>query len=260
LAVDRGWSPEETRWKLLLSIGEGWGLDDPSGGLAATVLLTRFPPNLAVVGMLLVRQTRSRSGLGRLLLEHVLARAGSSIVFLYATEIGRPLYERLGFVPAETSARHFGSWNGGELTQSSSARAMTADDIHAVATLDRQAFGADRRLLLTGLTASADRTIVLEHGGAIVAFGVAWRNLDRVQLGPIVAPDEDAARIVIAALARGQELPLRIDLSGRWPALSDWVREHGLAPQTSVPLMVLGGRILPGDRAGLIAVATLATG
>jgi len=260
LAVDRGWGPEEARWKLLLSIGEGWGLDDPSGGLAASVLLTRFPPDLAVIGMMLVRQSQGRKGLGRCLLEHVLAAVGSSLVFLYATELGQPLYERLGFETCETIVRHIGCWNTPEPPHSPGMRTLTASDFDAVAALDRESFGGDRSRLLSGLVAIADRAVVLERGGAISSYGFVWRNLNHMQLGPIVAPNHEAAQLVIQSLAHGHESPLRLDVSNHSSELLAWVRNRGLAPLRSVPLMTLNGTRMPGDRTRLIATATLATG
>jgi GNAT superfamily N-acetyltransferase len=260
LAVNRGWFPEITRWKMLLSIGEGWGVDDPDGGLSATVVLTRFPLGLAAVGLMLVRESRSRQGLGRLLMEHVLPRAHPDTVFLYATALGEPLYEKLGFVAVDRVARHIGSWKDSPHDGAWRARPLAPGEFTAVLALDRLVFGADRRELLSALVSIADRTLVLERNGSIAAFGIAWPNVGRVHLGPIVAPDEDAARTLIADLARNQTLPLRFDLSVRWNGLSAWAVEHGITAQPSIPLMALNGKQLPGDRKQLIAVATLATG
>ena len=36
LAADRGWPPERNKLRLLFAVGEGYGIDDPAGGLAAT--------------------------------------------------------------------------------------------------------------------------------------------------------------------------------------------------------------------------------
>ncbi|MBZ5609741.1 MAG: GNAT family N-acetyltransferase [Acidobacteriia bacterium] len=260
LAINRGWLPEEPRWKMLLSCGEGWAIEDPNGSLSAVVLLTRFPPDLAVIGMMLVRENRSRQGLGRQLMEHVLVRAHPATVFLYATEMGRPLYEKLGFVPVDAVARHLGNWTSPAREPAPQVRAMAAQDMNTVLALDRRAFGADRSDLLIPLVNIAACALVLERNGAIDAFGLAWQNVGRMQLGPIVAPDQEAARALIDALARGHEVPVRVDLQVGQAELTSWAREHGLTAHPPTPLMVLGGKDLPGERSRLIAVATLATG
>jgi hypothetical protein len=41
LAADRGWPPEQNKWRLF-AVGEAYGVDDPAGGLAAMVVLTRY--------------------------------------------------------------------------------------------------------------------------------------------------------------------------------------------------------------------------
>ena len=60
-------------------------------------MLTRYGGGLAAVGMMLVAAQREGRGLGRRLMTHLLDRAGDATVFLTATPLGRPLYEKLGF-------------------------------------------------------------------------------------------------------------------------------------------------------------------
>ena len=99
LSVDRGWSPERSKWSLLLGACQTFGVDAPDGrGLAGAVVLTRWGPDLASVGMMLVAARYGRRGLGRGLMEHVIAEAGDATVTLFATDLGRPLYEKLGFL------------------------------------------------------------------------------------------------------------------------------------------------------------------
>ncbi len=260
LAVHRGWLPEATRWRMVLACGEGWAIDDPADGLAAVVLLTRFAPGLAAIGMMLVRENRGRQGLGRRLMEHVLERARPATVFLYATEMGRPLYEKLGFVSVDAVARHIGLWSSPAGEPLQRVRAMQPQDLSAVLALDRRAFGADRAPLLNRLIDLAARSLVIERDGAIAAFGIAWRNSERVQVGPVVAPDEESARALIDALASGHACPVRMDLAVAQRELSRWTQARGLASHPPTPLMVLGGNALPGVRSLLIAVTTLATG
>jgi hypothetical protein len=70
-SVDREWSAEEHKWTLLLEPAEAYGVDDPSGGLAGAVVLGRYGPKLASVGMMLVASRYGRQGLGRRLMAHM---------------------------------------------------------------------------------------------------------------------------------------------------------------------------------------------
>ncbi len=110
LAVDRGWSPESAKWTLLLAASEVFGVDAPDGrGLAGSVTLTRWGPDLAAVGMMLVAARYGRRGLGRALMEHLLRAAGpDATVTLFATDMGRPLYEQLGFRPVRRNVSFVG--------------------------------------------------------------------------------------------------------------------------------------------------------
>ena len=257
LGQSRGWAPETVKWKLMFELGEVWGIEDPDGGLAAAVTLMRFEPGIAVIGMMIVRESRGRMGLGRRLLEQVLRAAHPSTVFLYASAMGRPLYERLGFQPAAALTRHFGRWTSSEVGQ---APGIGPTAVDPVIEFDCAAFGADRRAWITALLGMAERTAVLERAGRILAFGIAWRNVDRVQLGPVTACDEAAARSIILTLAHGHDLPIRIDLAGCWSGLSGWLQERGLEAFPHDPQMVLGGAALPGERARIVTLACGATG
>ncbi len=113
LAADRGWAPEISKWRLHFMISDVFGVDDPAGdGLAGMVVLTRYGPSLAVIGMMVVASRYGRQGLGRQLMLHVMAAAGPAVVYLTATSFGRPLYERLGFVPLDSITRHVGVFTG----------------------------------------------------------------------------------------------------------------------------------------------------
>jgi GNAT superfamily N-acetyltransferase len=69
----------------------------PGRGLARAVVLARYLPALAVMGMLLAASRHGRRGVGRTLVQHVLAQVPGQVVYLHATPQGRPLYEQLGF-------------------------------------------------------------------------------------------------------------------------------------------------------------------
>lgn len=263
LAVDREWSPERAKWSLLLECGTGYGIDDPAGGLAATVVVMGYQPTLSVIGMMLVSRRRSREGLGRLLMSHAVEHAGPGVCYLYATEFGRPLYEQLGFVTTDTVTKHFGHFSGDSDDDGSPPRAGRPADLDAITALDRAAFGADRGRLLSRLVTSSERFAVLERGGVVIGFGVAWRNLSVVNVGPIVAPDHDAAGRLVAGLATGHSLPVRVDVPASREDFSRWLQRHGLdgaSPGPPVPLMTFEAKPLPGERSLLYAIGSQATG
>src|SRR5579862_2509994 len=125
LSLDRGWSPERAKWSLLLAACEVFGVDAPDGrGLAGAVVLTRWAPDYASVGMMLVAARYQRRGLGKALMEHLLAAAGDgAMVTLFATDMGRPLYEKLGFKPVRRNTCFVGRFKPGAGRAAAAVRA-----------------------------------------------------------------------------------------------------------------------------------------
>lgn len=82
LARDRGWLPEERKWRLLFDLAVVYGVRDPPGELAGVAVLTRYGTEFAVIGMMLVATRYGGRGLGRALMNRALADVGDAIVFL----------------------------------------------------------------------------------------------------------------------------------------------------------------------------------
>jgi GNAT superfamily N-acetyltransferase len=263
LADDRGWSPEVNKWHLIFAVSEVYGVDDPAGGLAGTVVLTRYGTELAAVGMMLVASCHGRQGLGRRLMRHVLEEAAGAVVYLTATEQGRPLYEQLGFHAIDTSTSYIGifrttlSDDAARPAASASPRRVTAASLGALAELDLAVFGADRGRVLAELVTFADRFV--ECGEPVSGYAAGWTNGDIAMIGPLVASDARAAAILITSLANGLTGPVRLDVTGRHSDLARWARANGLSACGVTTLMVHGGS-LPGDRARLFGPVSVAIG
>jgi GNAT superfamily N-acetyltransferase len=110
LARDRGWLPEEGKWRLLFDLAVVYGVRDSAGELAGVAVLTRYGAEFAVIGMMLVATRYGGRGLGRALMNRALADVGDAIVSLHATPVGRPLCEKLGFVPTGASHTYLGGF------------------------------------------------------------------------------------------------------------------------------------------------------
>ena len=287
LSVDRGWLPEKAKWSLLLEVSEVFGIDAPDGGdggdgtdggdgaLAGAVVLTRYGADLASVGMMLVAARYSRMGLGRALMEHLLAEAGDATVTLFATDLGKPLYDKLGFRTIRRSAAFTGPFRADPFradpfraepavttaTADNSkmrTRPAAAADMASIIDVDKAAFGADRSRLLRRLPAFAAQLLVLETGRSIAGFAAAWQNHTSTVIGPVVAPDGAAARRLIGDLAAGIRGQVRLDLDPDRPELPAWAVRHGLQPAGLNAVMAYGDRPPPGDPARLFTPISIA--
>ena len=263
LAADRGWPPERNKWRLLFAVGEAYGIDDPAGGLAAMVVLTRYGRQLAAVGTMVVASRFGHRGLGRRLTTHLLEQAGPAVVYLAAnsSSYSRPLFESMGFQSIDTVTRHAGRYTPRpHAAMPGSVRPVSMSDRELMAALDQKIFGADRRHVLTELFGFAERVLVAEdRRGTLTGFAVAWRNEDDLVIGPLVAADYAVARRLITAIAAEENGSVRVDIRGSHLELANWAAARGLVPCGSATLMVHGGS-LPGERDKLFAPTSGATG
>jgi GNAT superfamily N-acetyltransferase len=292
LSVDRGWLPERAKWSLLLEVSEVFGIDAPGGGdggngadgagsgdgvLAGAVVLTRYGADLASVGMMLVAARYGRRGLGRALMEHLLAEAGDATVTLFATDLGKPLYDKLGFRTIRRSAAFTGPFRAGPADPAEAAepaepagaaraadnskmrtRPAAAADMASIIDVDKAAFGADRSRLLRRLPAFAGPLLVLETEHGVAGFAASWQNHTSTVIGPVVAPDGAAARRLIGDLAAGIRGQVRLDLDPDRPELPPWAVRHGLQPAGLNAVMAYGDRPPPGDPARLFTPISIA--
>ncbi|WP_031511073.1 GNAT family N-acetyltransferase [Streptomyces megasporus] len=271
LAADRGWAREEHKWRLLLTAGQGHGIDDPRGGLIGAFVLTTYGPldgdpggrPSACVSMVLVAARHARRGLGLGLMRHALEEAGDATVFLFATDLGRPLYERLGFTalaPADMFTGRFACSCAEDHTAAVPVRDATAADLPALRALDATVFGADRTHLLARLPSFADRIAVAATDTELTGFAAAWPTEGATVIGPVVAEDETTARALIAHLASRVEGPIRFDTYAHHRELATWLRAHGLDGRFLATLMVHGTPDVPCDTGRVFAPYSVALG
>ncbi|WP_433247761.1 GNAT family N-acetyltransferase [Streptosporangium sp. CA-135522] len=258
LAQDRGWPAEYRAWDLLFALGEVYGIDDPAGGLAATVALARHGDTLTTVGGLLVARRHGRRGLGERLMRHATERAGTPSIWLTATEYGRRMYAGLGYRTTGTCTRYAGRLRPDDLPGHRSRKADRTD-LPGIIALDTEVFGADRTGLMTYLFSAAEQIRLVEGPAGVRGFAGLWRGVDSAVIGPLVAESPDVAAALLSGLAPAVEGPVRIDLDGHRPKLRAWLEEHGLREGDDTTVMVRGDD-LPGDRTRLFTPVTGAIG
>jgi predicted N-acetyltransferase YhbS len=172
--------------------------ENGSGGAAGAVCCVSFGAT-GWIGALGVAPEARRHGVGRALTEAAVARLrerGAGTVLLFATDMGRPLYERLGFV-AEGAAT---AWRGtaGAVVGTLDVRRLREDDREAVGALDRLATGEDRSNLFDALHPLSG--VAVDRG----AEPVGWAAKAPYGAGiAICAADEEAGAALMAAAARG---------------------------------------------------------
>ena len=227
LALSRqaGWPHRRADWELAQALSQGVvAVED--GRVVATTLMTPYGDDAGTINMVVVDEAARGRGLGRMLMEAALARAGARTCYLVATPEGLPLYEKLGFIATGTIAQHQGE--AAPVGAPDGVSWAEAHDHPRLAILDRAAFGHDRSALMQALRATA-RFAVLREGSAVEAFA-AIRPFGRdLVIGPVVARSAAEAKLLVGFLLahhRGRFVRLDTDSA---TGLADWLVERGLA-------------------------------
>jgi hypothetical protein len=247
LVTDRGWAWTPAQWELMLALGPGWGAFDATG-LLGTALTTPYPEMQAISGVL-VGSWAGRRGIGTALMTNILD-IGPSV--LYATEMGTPLYARLGFHAVGATTSYQGEFTG---TAAGVSRLATAADAASLAVLDREVSGYSRTALWERLLAPSAPYVVRMSDEGVVA---TRPNPDGVTVGPLIASSAASACELIADVAAnaGQ---VRVDTDSA--ELAAFLVGRGFEKRDGgCALMVRGAEDVPGDRSRYFAPASHALG
>lgn len=215
---------------------------------------------LAYVGMLGVRPEAQRQGVALALMEALLAwldGRGCPLAALDATDMGAPLYARLGFVDVGRSymAAADSAPAAGPLPEG--VFRLGPGDLAELAAFEAPIFGAGRRALLADLIAShPGRALAARDGaGGLIGYIVARDDA----LGPWAARTPQAADLLLrAGLACGFATPPRVLIPAGSAAAAGILAAAGFSVRRELRYMQRGGPTLPGrpsDRYGLASFA-----
>ena len=260
LSAEALWNQTADDWRMMLALGEGFGLVDAEGALVATSLALPFTSGgFGWISMVLVTESRRRQGLAtRLMKRATLALAARNLTaILDATPAGREVYRRLGFED---------TW-GIERMQClatpvlsdllpAAVRPMTDADWGAVCALDAAVFRADRSDLIAALrTRLPLAALVSERDGRIDGFLLGRDGRIANDLGPCVAGDESTAIALLAAALKNISAPVFLDMPAPHAVLGAWLRAVGFTLQRPYTRMLLNRNRPFNDVQRLFAIA-----
>jgi len=261
LCFEQQWPHREEDLRMLLSIGSGL-VAEIDGKVGGSIMSWRFGKSFASLGVIIIAVAHQGRGLGRQMAEAMIGQLDGYTVLVNATDEGRPLYGKLGFVELGTICQHHAIAPVQPLVElrfGERVRPMGAADAEALNALYNSATGMDRTILLETLFAEGS-TVVLckEHeqtGFAVLRrFGRGWA------IGPVVAPDAIGAKALIAHWLGTQTGSFcRVDVPEA-TGLGPWLAEIGLPHVDRVTRMALGPAPVPGDNVALFGLAAQALG
>lgn len=255
LSQEMAWPYRLEDWAIALELGQGLVLRNGAGTVIGTAAWWPYGEDHASAGMIIVAKAAQGRGYGARLMDALLAAARQRTLTLNSTAEGLALYERRGFVRIGSIQQHQGVPHQHHAAPPASlVRAMAPSDVEAVAQLDRQATGWNRRPMLARLL-QVGVCDVLMRDGEPRGYAVSRRFGRGHVIGPVVADSAaDARALVEAALARLGRVFVRVDTSAT-TQLGDWLERIGLRRVGDATTMVLGEQIPATGPARVFALA-----
>lgn len=237
------WPHRREEWQLALLLGEGTVIEE-QGKLIGSAVRWRWGDSAATVGLVIIDNHQQGRGLGKQLMLAQLEKLPDVNVRLHATEMGKGLYEKLGFVSCGEIRQH----QTREVTTLPEIvipaglhqRPATRIDHATMVMLDQQAHGMHRPALIDHLLRDC-QTVLLQDGAqqtqgfaSLRRFGHGWA------IGPVIAANFPAAQALVASLMQSlQGEFLRIDTDAALP-MAAWLESLGI-PQVDAPTTMVRG-------------------
>jgi Acetyltransferase (GNAT) domain/Acetyltransferase (GNAT) family len=246
--------------------GEGWnpGRDDlaafhaadPDGFLigmldgapVSSISVARYGKSYGFLGFYIVVPELRGQGYGIRTWQAGLAHLTGRTVGLDGVVAQQHNYRKSGFVLAGRNVRYTGTSSSGSTASDADIRAITADDLDAIADYD-QAFFPDNRgaFIKQWSFAPAARNsrfgVVARIDDAIKGFGVVRACRNGFKIGPLFADDAAIAEAIYGTLCR--ELPpdseVSLDVPEANAAAVDLAERADLAPSFETARMYRGG-------------------
>ena len=265
LSLEAGWNQVAADWRLMLTLGRGYGVRTPDGKWIASALVLPLGPAVCWLSMVLVTQSMRGQGLGTGLLRRSIAEveASGAAAGLDATELGRPIYLPLGFRDVYALSRWHVPRGARQLLPPPAGIAIgpaTADDLEHICRCDASRTGLARAPVLSHLFVRAQGLArIARREGAIVGFCLARDGRVATQVGPIVAEDEAIGLALLSHALAATDQPVIADIPDRHDQLRRWLAQQGaFAPRSFVRMLRGDARLDDGARTFALAGPELA--
>lgn len=250
LSQAQGWPHRAEDWALHLRHGQGWVACTPDGTVIGTTLLWQFGDDIETgsLGLIIVDPQWQGRGIGKRLFNTALEHASARNLQLVATPAGIPLYQGCGFHATGQIEQRQALIAGVQplpLPDGWTLSSAQSADREALIALDARAFGA-RRAALIGELLDNGEGLVLEHHNRLWGFALIRSGGRGLWTGPVVAPSEAEATLLLSHLLTNRETFVRIDIPAAANRLGQWLDSVGL-PCVDRPVAMLRGEPLQHD-------------
>jgi GNAT superfamily N-acetyltransferase len=258
-----GWNQTAADWKRFLEASpEGCFVAEEGGRVCGTATTISFENRFAWVGMVLVDPEYRSRGIGTRLLERAIEHLDDleiPAIKLDATPQGKPLYERLQFVPEYEIERWILRRSAPVMAKESglSAReSLSPELLESICKADREIFGAERSFLLKSLHENApELSAAIWNAGLIEGYAFGRRGSFADHFGPWMARDASAAgQLLETFLAQSSREFVVVDYLKSNASAGDLLRSFGFSYSRLLTRMYRGSNEHPGRSELLCAI------
>ncbi|MBE3638384.1 GNAT family N-acetyltransferase [Mangrovicoccus algicola] len=235
-------------------------LAEQDGAPVAAISVINHSDTFAFLGLYLCLPAFRGRGIGHALWTHALAHAGERTVGLDGVAAQEANYARSGFVRQGATLRMAGPAPIGEAP---GLRPAGGTDLAAIAALDLAATGVARPRFLAAwlMQARSRRSIVLDRDGRVAGVATARLCGEGCKIGPVIAPDADAAWTLIAGAAAALSAQrVILDVPEWQDALTGRLAAAGFATTFATARMYRGPAPAPAAGGTQHAIATMELG
>lgn len=242
LSAELRWPHRLVDWEQMFAHSEGL-VAERDGQIIGTGQRWRWGDRHATVGLIIVSPACQGRRVGHRMMTALLDGLDDSTVLLQATTDGRGLYERLGFVRTGEIRQHQGVAQPAPLIalpEGWRLRPVGQSEVRVLHQLDEKTLGMPRPALIDDLLAQAEACVVLDHDGTQKGFAILRRFGRGQVIGPVIAPDTEGAKALIAHLAgtnAGRFTRIDIDFDS---GLTEWLESLSLLRVDAATTMVRG--------------------
>jgi GNAT superfamily N-acetyltransferase len=253
LKEQAGWNQVETDWRRFLAMQpDGCFVAEWDGDPVGTAVGCVFG-SVAWIAMVLVDEAVRGRGIGKALVEQAVSfveQQGATSVRLDATPLGRPVYEKLGFVPQYELTRYAGVLElrtcrpQASPTTQAALRVAAPDDYEAIFALDYSATRTDRRKFLARLFQERPAQVyVVDREGRMEGYLTMRVGSAAVQLGPCIASAEAGERLLGDAYRRLAGARVYLDVPCSHDCACRFAEAAGLEEQRRLTRMCRGAQV-----------------
>jgi ribosomal protein S18 acetylase RimI-like enzyme len=258
-----GWNQTPEDWERFLNVHpNGCFLAEVDSRVVGTAATIPYEGKFAWIGMVLVDPEYRGRGIGTRLLEKAIGFLDEGKIptmKLDATPLGKPLYEKLGFVTEyeiERLALNRDPEQLSNLEPTNAQHLISSSELEIVMARDAELFGADRSGLLKSLHRESPELIsALWNAGKLIGYVFGRKGSFADHLGPLMATDAETCQKLVAAFLRGSSREkLIVDCLKSAGFGGDMLRQQGFHYSRTLTRMFRGENRFPGKHGELCAI------